>query len=139
MPELPPTTVECDAPGCKDELHLLAPHLTVAVKPKQKRLVVEEVPPENPNEIAVDNMYLGNRSGRGPKKGVLLFHDFKCAAKWFEARKDKTVKLEVHEEDEIYEPEDNRTPEQLVKAGEMPDAWLKAQRALANRGPGGEG
>jgi hypothetical protein len=121
MAEIPNTIAECD--GCGKELNLLSPYLSMSLKAQRQVLVVEEVESENPDEIAEPNIYLGSKKGRGV---IRIFHDFDCAIKWMNKRKGLKAKLEVHKEDEIYVPEDNRSPEELVEAGEMTRAAFRA-------------
>lgn len=132
--EIPETTVECD--GCGDELNLLAPHLAVQVKARRLRLVTEGVQMTGDlNEIPDPEMYLGTISGRGRQ---ILVHGAPCLAKYAESRPWTDAKLEVHKEDEIYVPEDNRSPEELVEAGELPRAMLTVYKQLAKDSPGGD-
>lgn len=93
---IPDTSVDCD--GCGKELNLLGVHLVVAVKPQRKVLVVEDVAADDNSEAAEQNIYLGNRKGRGVQ---IRFHDFKCAGKWFSERKDYEPKIQLVVEDEV--------------------------------------
>jgi hypothetical protein len=124
--DIPQTIVECDSPECEEELNVLSTHLTVVVKPKREVLIVEDIPTDDPEEVPESRVYLGTCSGRAPAKGILRFHNFKCAMQWFQAREDLKPRLQLHKEDDIYVPEDNRTPEELVEAGEMSEATLAA-------------
>lgn len=137
MAEIPATVVECD--GCEKELNLLSPYLAVSVKPKFEVLLSEDEPTDNPTEVPTQRFYLGSKSGRGPAKGILKFHDFRCAGKWFAERKDLAPKLEYHAEDEVYVPEDNRTPEELVKAGELPKEFLAFHKKAVDFTPASVG
>ena len=112
--EIPDTVVSCD--GCEKELNLLGKFLVVQVKPQRQVLVMEDVESADPDEIPEPNIYLGSKKGRGV---ILRFHDFDCAGMWFSERSGLQPKLEAHKEDEIYVPEDNRSPEELVLDGEM--------------------
>lgn len=125
MADLPLTVIECD--GCGEDLNVMAEHLSVQVKAIQQVLVTEAVPP--PGELAIpeQSVYLGTRSGRGV---IRRFHDFKCLHAWVDKRKTLKAKMEPHVEDEIYEPEDNRSPEQLVKDGVLPKEALALSAAL---------
>lgn len=114
MSEIPNTVVECD--GCGEEMNLLAPYLSVTLKPQHNVLLMEDVPTKNPDEIPGQSFTLGSRKGRGV---MWVFHDFNCALEKLSDYKDKVPVLEVHKEDEIYVPEDNRSPEELLESGEM--------------------
>ena len=114
--------------GCENDLNTLNPHLTVAVKPVRKVLVANELPSDDPNEVGDGEIFLGKKSGRGVQ---LAFCNFECGRKWFSARKELKAKLEFHAEDEIYEPADNRSPEELVEAGELPKEILALHEAMA--------
>jgi hypothetical protein len=133
MDQLPNTVVDCD--GCEKELNLLHPHLVMPLKAVRKVLVVEEETTEDPNEIGEAVIYLGDKSGRGV---ILRMHGFDCMAEYAKARKGKMAKLEVHVEDEIYEPEDNRSPEELVKDGDLPKAMLAVHTAAAKDAEDGD-
>lgn len=122
MAELPVTVVECDG-GCDKELNLLNPYLTVTVKPKREVLLLDELPADDPNFVSEDVIRLGTKSGRGV---ILRFHDFECALTWFENREGKPARLEFHHEDDIYVPDDNREPEELVADGDMHPAHAAA-------------
>ena len=124
--EIPNPVVSCD--GCEKDLNTLNPYLKVTVKAQREVLISNEVPSDDPNEVGTGEIYLGTKSGRGVLK---KFHDFDCAVKWFSARKGLKAKLEYHHEDEIYVPEDNRSPEELVEAGELPKEMLTLHKALA--------
>lgn len=130
MSEIPNPVTECD--GCGKEMNLLAPFLVVTVKPQHQALLVEDVPAENEGEISKQNITLGTRKGRGV---AWKFHNFDCAIKKISTYKGKEPKLEVHAEKEIYVPEDNRSPEELVKAGEI----TKEQYAVIDREPAPQG
>jgi len=124
--EIPNPVVTCD--GCEKDLNTLNPYLKVTVKAQREVLISNEVSSDDPNEVGFAEIYLGTKSGRGVLK---KFHNFDCARKWFDARKGLEAKLEFHHEDEIYVPEDNRTPEELVEAGELPKEILSLHKALA--------
>lgn len=110
MSEIPNTVVECD--GCGEELNLLAKHLVVMVKPQRAVLVMEDVASADPDEAPDSNIFLGSKKGRGVRK---LFHDFECAHTWFNERFEWKPKIELHKEDEIFVPEDNRSPEEIAE------------------------
>lgn len=129
--EIPNPTVACD--GCGDDLNTLNPHLKVAVKAQREVLVANELPSDDPNEVGYAEIYLGTKAGRGVIK---RFHDFDCALEWFGKRKGKKAKLEYHHEDEVYVPEDNRSPEELVKAGLLPKEILALHKAQATADEG---
>lgn len=114
MSEIPNPVTECD--GCGKEMNLLAPFLSVSVKPQHQVLLAEDIPPETKDGIPTQSFTLGSRKGRGV---IWKFHSFDCALEKLKSYAGKLPKLEVHREDEIYVPEDNRSPEELVKAGEM--------------------
>jgi hypothetical protein len=124
--EIPNPVVACD--GCEKDLNTLNPYLMVTVKAQREVLVSNEVSSDDPNEVGNAEIFLGTKSGRGVLK---KFHDFDCARKWFDARKGLAAKLEYHHEDEVYVPEDNRSPEELVEDGELPKEFLTLQKALA--------
>ena len=124
--EIPNPVVACD--GCEKDLNTLNPYLQVGVKAQRQVLVSNELPSDDLNEVGSAEIYLGTKSGRGVLK---KFHDFDCALKWFGDRKGLKAKLEVHHEDEVYVPEDNRSPEELVKDGELPKEMLALHKALA--------
>jgi hypothetical protein len=91
-------------------------------------LVVEEEVSEDPKVVPVALICLGDKSGRGR---IIRFHDFKCMNKYTTARKDHKAVIQVHAEEEIYVPEDNRTPEELVKDGDLPKEMLAVHNAAA--------
>jgi hypothetical protein len=124
--EIPNPVVPCD--GCEKDLNTLNPYLKVTVKAQREVLISNEVASDDPNEVGNAEIYLGTKSGRGVLK---KFHDFDCAGKWFGARKGLKAKLEFHHEDEVYVPEDNRSPEELVEAGELPKEILALHKATA--------
>lgn len=124
---IPETVVECG--GCGDDLNLLRTHLAVQIKAERHALVAP--PPRDPfAEDDKDNppIALGTQSGRGR---IVHFHNFNCISKYGTDRKDNPIKIEPHKETDIYEPKDNRSPEELVKAGELPEAMLLLHKALA--------
>jgi len=125
LPNIPNPIVECA--GCSEDLSLLVPHLKVMVKAEQQVLLTSDAPTTGEGEIAAQQITLGTRSGRGR---IMQFHDFDCLGQYAEDRAGAKAKLEAHAEDEIYEPEDNRSPEELVEAGELPGAYLDYQSAL---------
>jgi len=126
VPEFPNPVVECA--GCGDELSLLQPHLKILVKAEQQVLVSQSVPSEDDSQFSRQVYSLGTQSGRGR---IFQVHNFDCLAEYAKARAGQEAKLEVHAEEEIYVPEDNRSPEELVEAGELPGAALEYQQALA--------
>ena len=136
MAEIPETVEGCDSPDCEEELNLLANYLTVTVKPKRSVLVQRVEPSADPNVVPEDEVFLGTKSGRGV---MLKFHNFDCFADWVAVRKGLEPVLEFHAEDEIYEPEDNRSPEQLVADGEMHPALATALSEMSESEEGGEG
>lgn len=122
MAEVPETVIECD--GCGNSLNLLAPYLSVGLKPQHNVLLMSDEPNEDdPDGVPVQKISLGARKGRG---FLGRFHDFSCLHKWVGKRKELKPKLEYHKEDEIYEPEDNRSPAELVESGEMRAAVARA-------------
>jgi hypothetical protein len=130
MTEIPETIVACD--GCGDELNVLAPYLKVMLKPERAVLVSEELPSDDPENQPGDlRLNLGTRSGRGV---MLRLHDFQCLIKWADERKGLSPKIEFHREDEIYVPADNRSPEELVKAGDLPKEMLAVYAVNENTG-----
>jgi hypothetical protein len=134
MDQLPKTTDECG--GCDEELNLLHPHLVVQIKAARRVLVVEEEVSEDPNVVPDASIYLGDKSGRGR---IIRFHDFKCMNRYTTARKDHKAVIMVHaEEGEPYEPEDNRSPEQLVKDGVLAKEMLAVHAAAADVAEGGD-
>lgn len=119
MANLPETVVDCD--GCGKEMNLLSPHLNMQLKPKQGALLLSETAAEE-GEIPLQVVSLGTRSGRGVLK---RFHNFDCMGEWVSEREGLEPKLEYNVGDgEAYVPEDNRSPEELVEAGEMSDEML---------------
>jgi hypothetical protein len=141
---LPNTIVQCD--GCEKPLNVLKPFLSVVVKAQRQVLVTtvaqaegdnfEEV--ENPEAEAPD-VYLGTRSGRGR---ILSLHDFSCLNRYArdDKRKDAPAKImQHHEPGEIYVPADNRSPEELVEAGDLPEAMLAVYAEQADAIEPGEG
>jgi hypothetical protein len=135
--EIPETVEICD--GCGDEINLLNPYLKSKVNAERQVLISEDTPStgENLNDVPDPKLYMGAKVGRGV---VLLFHDFNCFDKWVNARKGLKAKLEFHaEEGEPYVPEDNRTPEELVKAGELPKEILALQKAAEDFVPASVG
>lgn len=130
MAELPDTVLEgCDAPDCEDDFNLLSPFLFVTVKAKRNVLLIQtEEPGEDPNEVPEDEVLLGTKSGRGV---MLRFHNFDCFRAWVTKREGLSAKLEYHREDDIYVPEDNRSPEELVEDGEMHPALATALAEIA--------
>jgi hypothetical protein len=100
--EMPVTVIKCA--GCESDLNVLMPYLAVSVKAKREVLISEEIPSEDPNEVADNALYLGTKSGRGV---IRNFHNFDCLGLWVEEREGLDAKLEYHSEDEIYVPEDN--------------------------------
>jgi len=131
MPELPETVVGCDSPDCDEGLNVLGNFLAVTVKPKRQVLVQQVEESDDPNVVPEDTILLGTKSGRGV---ALRFHDFDCFGKWVAARKGMSPVLEFHHEDEIYEPEDNRSPEELVEDGDAPKELLAFLAANDNDG-----
>lgn len=128
LPDIPNPIVTCA--GCGEELSLLQPHLKLLIKAEMQVLVSTERPGEE-GEFTTFDYSLGTKSGRGR---IFQVHDFGCLAQYAQERAELSVKLEVHAEDEIYEPEDNRSPEELVEAGELPSEILHYQDALAEGG-----
>lgn len=122
-PEIPQYTEECA--GCQEGLNLLVPYLHVQLKPKQNALLLTESQGEG--GLLEQSVTLGTRSGRGV---MLKFHDFDCVGKWVAKRKGRKPLLEPHVEDEIYVPEDNRSPEELVKDKEP--GWTKERLTAMN-------
>ena len=86
---------------------------------------------EERDEGEYPDVSLGTKAGRGR---MVKFHDFKCIRKYGSKREANTVKLMPHEEDEIYVPADNRSPEELVKAGEMDKSMLAVFAAREKAG-----
>jgi hypothetical protein len=84
--------------------------------------MVEDIPSDNPDEVSEQRLFLGRRSGRGV---IRFFHGFDCAIAYLGKFEGKSAKLEVHREDEIYVPADNRSPEELIEDGE----WSESQAA----------
>lgn len=125
MTEIPDTAVECD--GCGETLSLLVPYLAVQVKAQRNVLLSTETQSEDPNEVGDVVISLGTKSGKG---AIKRFHNFDCMESYASDRSGQEAKLEFHEEDEIYVPEDNRTPEELVEAGELDPAFLSLHKAL---------
>lgn len=122
MNGLPETVVRCG--GCGKELNLLRPHLTVQIKAERQTLVASSVDPFSEGDQP--SVVLGTQSGRGR---IVKFHDFGCIMLYAEERDGQIVKLEPHKEASIYEPEDNRSPEELVDAGELPEEMLAVYAA----------
>lgn len=125
LPDVPNPVVECA--GCGENLSQLAPHLKVAVKAEVKVLLTQPIETDDPEEITGNQIILGSKSGRGR---IFFVHDFDCLAQYAQEREGQTAKVQHHTEDEIYVPEDNRSPEELVEAGELPGAYLDYQSAL---------
>jgi len=107
--EMPVTVIKCA--GCGENLNVLMPYLAVSVKAKREVLISEEVPSEDPNEVADNTVYLGTKSGRGV---IRQFHNFDCLGLWCDEREGLEAKLEYHSEDEIYVPEDNPDDDELA-------------------------
>lgn len=128
---IPVTVVECG--GCDEELNLLAPHLSVQIK-AERSVLVADASADPFGDPSVPTVNLGTQSGRGR---LVNFHNFACVRDYGDERASKEVKLEPHTEDEVYVPEDNRTPEELVAAGDLPEAMLAVYDA-ANAEEGGE-
>ena len=126
LPDVPNPIVE-DA-GTGEEISLLQPHLKVTIKAEMAVLLSTPVAPGEEGEITGNEITLGTKSGRGR---IAYFKDFDSLAQYAQDRAGQEAKLEVHAEDEIYEPEDNRSPEELVEAGELPSEILAYQTALA--------
>jgi hypothetical protein len=126
MAKLPETVIECD--GCEEDLNILAPYLFVTVKAQREALIMDESASADPNEVPTAEVLLGTKSGRGV---MLRFHRFDCLAAWVAERKGLEAKIEYHSEDEIYEPADNRSPEELVKDGDMHPALAEAIAEMA--------
>lgn len=121
MTEIPDTVVKCD--GCDEDLNLLNAHLTMQLKAERSVLLTDDKPATDPLEVPEATITLGKKSGRGV---IRNFHDFDCMAKWVKVREGLKAKLEYHSEDEIYVPDDNRSPQELVAAGEMTKATMRA-------------
>lgn len=117
---LPETVVKCY--GCGKDLNILNPYLQVAIKAQREVLVTENTN-EDLNAESGTVVYLGVKSGRGALK---RFHDFACLEQYASKKNGAKAKIELHHEDEVYVPEDNRSPEQLVKDGEMTNKQLAA-------------
>lgn len=131
--ELPEVEAACDAPGCKDKIDLLSPHLTVQVRPVQQVLLSETIPASGDRLMPEIKVSSGKQMGRAALK---LFHDFDCAMAWFSKREGKSAVLEPHhEEGDMYVPEDNRSPEDLVKDGELPPEVLALHAAMEDFTP----
>lgn len=130
---IPETTVACG--GCGEDVNLLAPHLSVQIKAERRVLVSQEAPATEGQDglnVPEANIYLGTKSGRGR---IVQFHDFDCLADYAGERSGQTAKIEYHaEEGDPFVPDDNRTPEELVEAGELPEAALAFHKAMANEG-----
>jgi hypothetical protein len=129
-PVIPNVDAQCDGPDCDKTLSLLEEHLVVQVKPLVHVLLSHTEPATGDQVIPKTTLSLGKMSGRGVIK---LFHNFACAESWFTARNKLKPKLEPHYEKEIYVPEDNRSPEELVEAGELPQEALALHAAWAKR------
>lgn len=125
MPEIPNPVETCA--GCGDELSRLQPHLKMTLKAEMAVLLATPIAPSEEGEITGNAVSLGSKSGRGR---IAYLHNFDCLIAYAQEREGKEPKLEAHAEDEIYEPEDNRSPEELVEAGELPDEILQFQAAL---------
>lgn len=122
MAEIPQTVVPCA--GCEKDLNLLNPHLTMKLAAKRDVLIAEDKSTDLNSEDET-KVYLGSKVGRGVVKP---FHDFDCLGKWVGQRKGLKAKIELHHEDEIYEPADNRTPEELYEDGEISEAVFALSR-----------
>lgn len=107
--EIPQTVFECG--GCEKDLNVLDPYLNVQIK-AQREVIVTDDPADTEGEISEPGLYLGTKSGRGR---IVKFHGFDCLFKYARERKDYEVKIEPHLEDEIFVPEDNRSPEELAE------------------------
>lgn len=132
MTNLPETVVECG--GCDEELNVLVPHLYVMVKAQRMVLLANTGDPFNvPENDDGPVVNLGTQSGRGR---IVRFHNFACISKYANHpdRKGAAARIEPHEEDEIYVPADNRSPEELVEAGEMSPNVLAALNAAQEDG-----
>jgi hypothetical protein len=128
---LPETLVTCG--GCDKELNVLKPHLCVQIKAQRSVLLIDHMVGDDAAEDdEAPGVSLGTRSGRGR---IALFHDFSCIEKYGKKRKELSAKIEHHHEEEVYVPDDNRSTEELVEAGELPEAML-AVFAAAERGEG---
>jgi hypothetical protein len=112
-------------------LNILSPYLFVTVKAQREALVMSESESADPNEVPTAEVLLGTKSGRGV---MLRLHAFDCLAAWVAERKGLEAKIEYHSEEEIYEPADNRSPEELVEDGDATPELL----ALLNAGEGDE-
>jgi hypothetical protein len=127
--DFPEVTVACDAPNCDKELSLLEPHLQVQLRPVVQVLQTEVKPATEGQPMPEHTLYAGTQFGRGVMK---RFHDFNCAISWLYKYRDKEPILEPHaEEGDMYVPEDNRLPEELVAAGEMEDPVAEMHATLA--------
>lgn len=126
MSEIPNTVVTCD--GCGEDLNLLNKHISMGLRVKREVLSLS-VPQQTGeiDDIPAQEVTLASLSGRGVLR---TFHDFKCLDKWVNPRKGYELKLEPHYEDEIFVPEDNRSPEELVEAGELPSEILALSKAF---------
>jgi hypothetical protein len=122
VPEIPNPVVTCA--GCGDELSLLVPHLKLTIKAEMQVLVVND----SAEEFSTPSYSLGTKSGRGR---LFHVHNFDCLGQYAQERAGQEPKLEIYTEDEIYVPEDNRSPEELVAAGELPAEILHYQAARA--------
>jgi hypothetical protein len=129
VPGVPNPIVECA--GCGEELSELRPYLKIMVKAEMKVMLSQPTDTTEEGEIPGTEIYLGTKSGRGR---IFSVHNFDCLVKYAEARAGKEPKLLVHTEEEIYVPEDNRSPEELVDAGELPPEFLSLQTAMAKGG-----
>jgi hypothetical protein len=129
LPDVP-NPIVMDA-GTGEEISLLQPHLKVQIKAEMAVLLSTPVEPSEEGEITGNEITLGSKSGRGR---IMYFKNFDSLVDYANERAGKEPKLEVHSEEEIYEPADNRSPEELVEAGELPSEILQFQAAMDEGG-----
>lgn len=131
--EIPNTVIDCD--GCTDSLNVLGDHLKLTLKPQRQVLMTEDVvDDEDENAVPEQRLFLGRKSGRGV---IRFFHNFDCANAYMKKFEGKEAKLEYHSEEEIYVPADNRSPEELVEAGELPASMLDVHTELVEESENG--
>ena len=93
------TSAKCD--GCKDEINLLKTHLVVTSKPQKNSFVMATVEHRTDDDSVEEDVEqpvtLGTRSGVGLQ---LRFHNNECAAKYFDGKKSRAIKLTLNRDDE---------------------------------------
>lgn len=126
----------CD--GCDKEMQLLQPHVSMMLKIERSIPQINQTSSVSDDGEQLSNVEISfaTQSGRGVMR---KFHDFKCLEEWVQERTDYEPKIQIHYEDgDPYVPEDNRSPEELVEAGELPPEVLDFNKATADFTPGGE-